>query len=386
MPSREDLPTPEPAKIPRRWPRPQGNETVEAPARRARRARGSAAATAGRAAARSWSGRARARAGARPRGCRGRRRPGRGAGSRRRTHGRGCRGEHARARADPVQLAERHQQRAAVAEAHDLRGHGGAVLLRADEAHLAHLRLQAGRLDDQPDQVAYVAVTAREIRPSLIAAPAREQGARCARLAHPPRSAVSSEIAAISRARARAVCSRWHARRNAATSMHELGRGVQRSGGDPAGEVEGELHGVAFDRLGGLGAPATPRRAARRRARRPRRQTVGDRPRRPRARPWRALADLLSFAVGQRERARREGGGGDLACDVRRRRRPRRAASRCSSPSPPPSPLGITIVPASSSLRTTATRRLCVVDIALALRRLDLHLLQASPRRARTCS
>ena len=63
-----------------------------------------------------------------------------------------------------VQLAERHQQRAAVAEPDDLGHNGGAVAVRSDEAHLADLRLQAGRLDDQADQVADVSVAAGEIR------------------------------------------------------------------------------------------------------------------------------------------------------------------------------------------------------------------------------
>ena len=62
-------------------------------------------------------------------------------------------GDHARARADARGLAQRHQQRAAGAEADDLGGHGRAAAAGLDRAHLADLGLEAGGLDDQADQV-----------------------------------------------------------------------------------------------------------------------------------------------------------------------------------------------------------------------------------------
>ena len=124
MPSSEDLPTPEPAKMPRRWPRPQGTRPSSARTPSATRSlmRGRSSAPGGRrsverAPARRWclatvergaqavdhapeqtfaDGHAKGRAGR----------------------------QHLRAGADPVQLAERHQQRAPFAEADDLGGNG----------------------------------------------------------------------------------------------------------------------------------------------------------------------------------------------------------------------------------------------------------------------
>ena len=64
---------------------------------------------------------------------------------------------------DPVQLAERHQQRAPAAEADDLGGDRRPPPLVADQADLADLDLEAGRLDDQSDQVADTAAAAREV-------------------------------------------------------------------------------------------------------------------------------------------------------------------------------------------------------------------------------
>ena len=63
-------------------------------------------------------------------------------------------GGHPRARADARRLAQRHQQRAAVAEADDLGRDLAAAAAGVDRADLADLRLQPGRLDDQPDEVA----------------------------------------------------------------------------------------------------------------------------------------------------------------------------------------------------------------------------------------
>ena len=64
---------------------------------------------------------------------------------------------HAGPRADPVQLTERHEQRAPAAEAHDLARDRSTVAAVADHAHLADLHLHAGGLDDQPDQVGHLA-------------------------------------------------------------------------------------------------------------------------------------------------------------------------------------------------------------------------------------
>ena len=154
MPSSDDLPTPEPAKMPRRWPRPQGTMPS-----RTRTPRPDALAD--------------ARALERVR---------RGAGGR--AHAavgqllalvdRAAEAvEHAAqqlvadgdadglagggddvAGADAVQLAERHEQRAALAEADHLGRHRSAAAAGGDLAHLADLGLEAGGLDDQPDEVA----------------------------------------------------------------------------------------------------------------------------------------------------------------------------------------------------------------------------------------
>ena len=63
----------------------------------------------------------------------------------------------------PVGVAERHQQRAAGAEADDLGGHGGAAAAGLDRAHLADLGLEAGGLGDQADQVDHAAVAAVQV-------------------------------------------------------------------------------------------------------------------------------------------------------------------------------------------------------------------------------
>ncbi len=54
---------------------------------------------------------------------------------------------------DPAHVAERHQQRAPVAEADHLGGHGGAVAAAGDRDQLADLGPQAGGLDHEADQV-----------------------------------------------------------------------------------------------------------------------------------------------------------------------------------------------------------------------------------------
>ena len=63
----------------------------------------------------------------------------------------------------PGRLAERHQQRAAGAEADHLGGHGRAAAAGVDRADLADLGLEAGGLDDQADQVDDAAVAAMQV-------------------------------------------------------------------------------------------------------------------------------------------------------------------------------------------------------------------------------
>ena len=62
-----------------------------------------------------------------------------------------------------MQLAQRHEQRAALAEADHLGRHRGAAAAGGDLAHLADLGLQAGGLDDQSDEVADAPVAAMQI-------------------------------------------------------------------------------------------------------------------------------------------------------------------------------------------------------------------------------
>ncbi len=76
---------------------------------------------------------------------------------------RGAGGEHLGAGPDPLELAEWHQQGAALAKADDLCGHCLTVTVGANEAHLADLGLQPGGLDDQPDEVVYTSVAAGEV-------------------------------------------------------------------------------------------------------------------------------------------------------------------------------------------------------------------------------
>ncbi len=154
MPSSDDLPTPEPAKIPSRWPRPQGTSVSSARTpsgrrvsiMRARAASRAASATVERcivglerAARRRSAGRGR-----RARARAARRRPSSSNGARRsaitRLPGR-----------DPAHLAERHQQRLAVAEADHLgrdraRRRPGSIEQRSPTA-----AARPGRLDHEPD-------------------------------------------------------------------------------------------------------------------------------------------------------------------------------------------------------------------------------------------
>ena len=163
MPSSDDLPTPEPAKMPRRWPRPHG--TSASSARTPSDTRSLIRGRDERVGRRSL-GRARLRGRDRAEAVERAAEPvqraaeqGVGDVDAKRLAGRG----HARARADAGRLAERHQERAAGAEADDLGGHGRAAAAGLDRAHLADLGLEAGGLDDQADQVDHAAVAAVQV-------------------------------------------------------------------------------------------------------------------------------------------------------------------------------------------------------------------------------
>ncbi len=150
-----DLPTPEPAKIPSRWPRPHGHERVE----RAHAERQPLGRSAGAVHRRRRRARRRPQLGRRR--SRGRRRSAGPSPSSTRPSSAsptGTRNEPPVGAtgvpgADPAHVAERHQQRAAVAEADHLGGHGRAVAPAGDRAQLAHLGPQAGGLDDEADQI-----------------------------------------------------------------------------------------------------------------------------------------------------------------------------------------------------------------------------------------
>ena len=168
MPSSDDLPTPEPAKMPRRWPRPHG--TSESSARtpsvtrsvmRGRSSGEGGEPTIGRCASASIEGPPSIGL-PRPSSTR----PSSSEPMATRDLAAGRRDDVAGP--DAVHLAERHQQRAARAEADDLGADrrpaaGGGVAAGADLADLAHLGLQAGRLDDQPDQVHDAAVATMQV-------------------------------------------------------------------------------------------------------------------------------------------------------------------------------------------------------------------------------
>jgi hypothetical protein len=72
-------------------------------------------------------------------------------------------GGHGIAGADAVHLAQRHQQRAARAEAHDLGEDRGGPAADLDLADLADLGLEAGGLDDEADQVGDAAAAAVQV-------------------------------------------------------------------------------------------------------------------------------------------------------------------------------------------------------------------------------
>ncbi len=115
-----------------------------------------------------------------------------------------ARRQHPRAGPDAVQLAERHQQRASFPEAHDLGCDRRAVAVGSDHAHLADLRLQARRLDDQADQVRDIAVTAGEVRfAQRTRAPGQQRAG--GRVAHAAGSGMASSASTTSRARSSCV-------------------------------------------------------------------------------------------------------------------------------------------------------------------------------------
>ena len=153
MPSSEDLPTPEPAKMPRRWPRPQGTSASSArtPSDTRSSMRGRASGSGGAASA----GR-HARAGSGPgrrSGGRGRRARGRAARRRRRPAAAGRWRSRARPgrcpSASPSAISSVRPARKPTTSAGTL----GAAAAGLDRADLADLGLEAGGLDDQADQV-----------------------------------------------------------------------------------------------------------------------------------------------------------------------------------------------------------------------------------------
>ena len=164
MPSSEDLPTPEPAKMPRRWPRPQGTS-----ASRARTPRDTRSSMRGR--ERGSGGEASAGrhcvSGIGPRPSSGRPRPSSARPSSASDTSTFNGWPEAITRAPgpmPGRVAQRHQQRAAGAEADHLGGHLGAAAAGLDRADLADRRLEAGGLDDQADQVDDAAGAAMQVR------------------------------------------------------------------------------------------------------------------------------------------------------------------------------------------------------------------------------
>ena len=246
-----------------------------------------------------------------------------------------------------------------------------AAAVGADEAHLADLGLQAGGLDDQPDQVADEAVAPGEVgfadrlggaaraatrpwltgrrsldalrRPELGARPRARARAACARsrrprprtvrtiaLPRPTRSsdcrshsstplpcAVSSPIAALTTSRSAGLTSTVIVRRSTirrsapcTTSTTSSGRACSAPARILPASAQRELDRVGFDRLHGL---AAQRLDALRRPRRARRSRRRSRPRPARAR--------RRAPARSPPRARSRG-------SVRRRPSPARAAAR----------------------------------------------------------
>ena len=155
MPSSVDLPTPEPAKMPSRWPRPHGITASSARTPSASRFVDRRAGRAGSAACR------RPARGARPSGERALAvdrpaEPVEHAAEQAladRRHQRAAGRDDLGAGPDALHAGERHQQRASGAEADGLREHGLAAARVADRADLPDLDLRPVRLDDEADHL-----------------------------------------------------------------------------------------------------------------------------------------------------------------------------------------------------------------------------------------
>ena len=68
-----------------------------------------------------------------------------------------------RARCDPAHVSERHEERAPVPEPDHLGRHGRAVAPAGDDGQLAHLGAQAGGLDDEADEIRDAAAVAVQV-------------------------------------------------------------------------------------------------------------------------------------------------------------------------------------------------------------------------------
>ncbi len=161
MPSSVDLPTPEPAKMPRRWPRPQGITASSARTPSASRfvIGGRPSGLGGLPSTGTWCTPSVERALAVDRTAEAvddASEHARADGRHQRAAGRDDLG----ARADPLHAGERHQERAAGAEADRLREHRLAAAGVADRADLADLDLGPVRLDDEADHLGDAAADA----------------------------------------------------------------------------------------------------------------------------------------------------------------------------------------------------------------------------------
>ncbi len=153
IPSREDLPTPDPAKIPSRWPRPQGTRVS-----RARTPRPTRSWIRGRGERLRWGG-----------GCRtpetrdditepverlteSVNHAAQQLWADSHAERRACRFDRS-AWADPAEFTQGHQQRSATSETDNLSRHASVPAAVADPAKLTDLSLKPGCLDDQPDDI-----------------------------------------------------------------------------------------------------------------------------------------------------------------------------------------------------------------------------------------
>ena len=333
IPSSEDLPTPEPAKIPRRCPRPQGTRpssarTPEAdaladarPRERAGRRERSSSAPAPRGVGRPSSGMPRPSTIRPSRPSPTAMRNGAPVASTRVPGPMPC--------SSPSGISSVRPSRKPTTSA----GHGGAVAVGADEADLADLGLQAGGLDDQADQVADEAVAAGEIG-----------------LARSPRGPRQQ------RARAGASLT-WRARRPASSAQRDL-----------AGALQLRLHARVDLALGG----------------------AHDRASRPHALVGLQVAQLDAAALRACSRRRsppctvsRSAG---LTSTVIRRRSPTRRSApwttsttssgrACSAPA--------RILPASARASSIASRSTASADLACAAPRTPWRAPRRAPRAAR---